>query len=228
MQYYHLWERDCGGFNAHALDVEHVSVIVTAATPLASADGWTAAYWYAGAHEDTVCDTSNAARADVIGAVTHGATVWISAGKHASYLSLELCNQRGCGGDSCHDAVSLPSGPLINLGERGAPLGGAAWIASPDWPLTEKLDSDFGGELLAELDASDETVLARVNGQWRTAQFSLSVGGDALQGVGTGARHGGKGLNEADEHTRSAFGTALRAVGRALGHAARALGTKKD
>ena len=39
-----------------------------------------AIYWYAAAHEDTVCDASQISRASTIDAEDHGTTVWISAG----------------------------------------------------------------------------------------------------------------------------------------------------
>ena len=228
VQYYHLWERDCGRLNAHPLDVEHVSVLVVAATPHAGASEWTARYWYAAAHEDTVCDTSNAARAEAIDAVTRGPNVFISAGKHASYLSTELCGQRGCGGDRCGEMVSLPPRPIINLGEAGVPMNGALWIASPDWPLSEKLGTDFDSALVAELDTDTATVLARANGHWRPAQFTISIGGDAIGALSTAGHHGGDGLAEAEDHTGSALGKGFRALGRALGHAARALGLGKQ
>ena len=223
IHYYHLWERDCGQLASHALDVEHVSALL-----VPSANGWMARYWYAAAHEDTVCDTSNAARADTIGAASSGPRVWISAGKHASYLSRELCSQRGCGGDECREMVDLPHGPLINLGEAQAPLNGAVWTASRKWPFESKLGSAFHTELLAELEARDDTVLARVNGQWRPTQFSISIGDDTIDALGTAGRHSSGGLAEAEDHTGNALGKAWRAFGRAMRHAARAIGITKS
>ena len=219
IHYYHLWERDCGQLASHALDVEHVSALL-----VPSANGWTARSWYAAAHEGTVCDTSNAARAEAIGAVSSGPRVWISAGKHASYLSQELCRQRGCGGDDCRDMVDLPHGPLINLGEAQAPLNGAVWTASREWPFESKLGSAFHAELLGQLEESDDTVVARVNGQWRPTQFSISIGDDTIGALGTAGRHGDGGMAEAEEHTGNALGKTWRAFSRAMGHAARAVG----
>ena len=224
LHYYHLWDRDCGRLSPHKLDVEHVSTLVVAATPEARANDWTARYWYAAAHEDTVCDTSSAARANVIGAVTAGPSVWISAGKHASYLSRELCGQRGCGVDDCREMVPLPVAPVINVGEAGAPVDGAVWIASPEWPLAEKLGSDFEAELVTRLEEGGETVLARVNGQWRPTQFSLSIGSDVLGALGHAGKHGGGGVAEAEQQTQNALGKAFRTVARALGKAFRAVG----
>lgn len=53
---------------------------------------------YSGAHEDTVCDVSSGASAVELNAEDHGPEVWISNGKHASYLSHHQCSG-GCGGD---------------------------------------------------------------------------------------------------------------------------------
>src|SRR5262245_61803282 len=55
IHYYHLWSRDCGRLK-HALDVEHVSALV-------EADGLKARYWYAAAHENTLCNASTGASA---------------------------------------------------------------------------------------------------------------------------------------------------------------------
>lgn len=220
IHYYHLWERDCGPLSPHDLDVEHVSALVAQ-----DATGeWRARYWYAAAHEDTLCDTSNAARAEAVGAVASGPDIWISRGKHASYLSRELCGQRGCGVDDCGEAEALSPSAVINLGERGEPLNGAVWTASPAWPLDDKLDPDFSPDLLAALQATDEAVLARVNGAWRPAQFSLSVGGDVLGAAGTAGRHSGESVATAEQETQGALATSFRAVGSALAAVARALG----
>lgn len=221
VSYYHLWDQDCGPLSPHPLDVEHVSALVIAPSPTSSVDEWIALYWYAAAHEDTICDTSNAARAEAIGAATGGPNVWIASGKHASYLSRALCSERGCGVDACGDMVAMSQGPLINLGEADAPADDAKWIASEDWPLAEKLRTDFDAGLPARLDASDEAVLARVNGQWRPQHFSVSVGGDVAKALG---KANGE-VAEAEETSSSALGRSFKAVGGALGAAARAVGT---
>ena len=227
LHYYHLWDRDCGPLSPHALDVEHVSALLVRIPGQGSSD-WVARYWYAAAHEDTVCDTSNAARAGTIHAVENGPSVWVSAGKHASFLAQELCGQRGCGVDRCEDVVPLPRGSLVNLGERGRPLHGAEWIASSEWPLGEKLELNFTPELVAAVEASEETVLARVNGHGRPAQLSLSLGGDALGALGEGGRHGAGSVATAGEESRGALGTTFRGVGGALLRFGRALGLAED
>src|ERR1700742_5186746 len=105
IHFYDLWARDCGA-HGHQLDAEHVAVLVEASGPDLSAAKWKAVYWYAAAHENTVCDVSQISRASTLHAEDHGATVWISPGKHASYLNEELC-RRGCGGDLCENMTPL-------------------------------------------------------------------------------------------------------------------------
>ena len=229
LSFYHLWDKDCGPLSPHPLDVEHVAALLVANTPDAEPSEWTALYWYAAAHENTVCDTSNAARAEAIHAVDAGPSVWISAGKHASYLSRKLCTQRGCGVDACKEMIALPQGPLINLGEAGAPAEEAVWIASEAWPLAEKLEPSFDRALTARLEEDDQPVLARVNGQWRPAHFSLSIGGDVVEALDTAGKHGGGSLAKAQQETGSAIGKSLRAVLRALGAVGRVLtGGRKE
>lgn len=223
LHYYHLWEKDCGVVASHPLDVERVVALL-----VPSENGWKALYWYAAAHEGTVCDTSNAAPAATLGAFSSGPLVWISAGKHASYLDPKLCGQRGCGGDHCREMMNLPPGLLINLGEAQVPLNGAVWTTSQEWPFESKFGRVFDSSLIAQIEASDELVLARVNGQPRPTQFSISVGGEALEALDTASRQGGIGVNEAGKQTGNAFTKSWRAIGRALGHAARAVGLAKS
>ena len=114
IHYYHLWKSNCGP-HGHHLDTEHVSVLVTASGGQPGSEEWRALYWYAAAHENTVCDVSQITRASTLQAESHGPKVWISYGKHASYLKESLCNA-GCGADKCIDMVPLPpSGPSIAL-----------------------------------------------------------------------------------------------------------------
>ncbi len=110
VHYYHLWSRDCGRFG-HDLDTEHVSVLVQSDSPKAAASRWKALYWYAAAHEGTLCDASNGARANAIPGRDPAVTIWISSGKHASFLTEDLCHRVGCGGDRCEQ--------MIPLGETG-------------------------------------------------------------------------------------------------------------
>src|ERR1035438_456475 len=57
IHYYHLWRRDCGP-HGHPLDTEHLAVLVRASDSDPGAARWKAIYWYAAAHEKTVCDVS--------------------------------------------------------------------------------------------------------------------------------------------------------------------------
>ncbi len=223
LHYYHLWEKDCGLVASHPLDVERVVALL-----VPSENGWKALYWYAAAHEGTVCDTSNAAPAATLGARSSGPLVWISAGKHASYLDPKLCGQRGCGGDHCREMVDLPPGSLINLGEAQVPLNGAVWTTSKEWPFESKLGHAFDGDLIAQIEASDDLVLARVNGRVRPTQFSISVAGEALEALDTASRYGGVGVNEAEKQTGNALAKTWRAFVCALGHTARAVGITKS
>lgn len=141
LHYYHLWERDCGRLG-HQWDVEHVAVIIHHGR---------ARFWFAAAHQGTVCDAGHGARAKTLLAEERGAIVWVSQGKHASFLSEKSC-ALGCGGDRCGAAIELDYGPIINIGERGHPLSGALWIASESWPLRQKMGSAFSPAVIAQLD----------------------------------------------------------------------------
>jgi hypothetical protein len=223
LHYYHLWEKDCGLVASHPLDVERVVALL-----VPSENGWKARYWFAAAHEGTVCDTSNAAHAATLGAHSSGPLVWISAGKHASYLHPKLCGQRGCGGDHCREMVDLPPGPLINLGEAQEPLNGAVWTKSKEWPFESKLGYVFDNDVIAQIEASDDLVLARVNGELRPTQFSISIAGEALEALDTASRQGGVGIDEAGKQTGNALAKSWHAIVRALSYAARAVGITKS
>ena len=138
IKYFHLWGRDCGR-PSHALDIERVSTLVRAARLDAAPEEWQAAYWYAAAHEGTVCDASSGAAAQAVRATTVGPYVYVSRGKHASYLNRGHCKW-GCGSDRCDPGPPAPRGDVLNLGERDAPMNGATWLVSRRWDLADKLD----------------------------------------------------------------------------------------
>jgi hypothetical protein len=210
LHYFHLWSRDCGQ-KGHPLDAEHISALVVADRSSSAIDEWRAGYWYAAAHQDTVCDASHGARARELLAETQGPAVWISRGKHASFLSPELCAW-GCGGDRCTDNVPLAPGRVINLGERGAPLNGASWTAAPDWPLGEKLAPDFTDAVIARIERAKAGEIVPINDA--LSPFKAFV-------LGTGAT--ASGLARGRDETGNAFGTAFRAIGRAFRAVGRAL-----
>ncbi len=201
LHFFHLWARDCGR-RGHDLDVEHVSAIVSAATLDSPMSSWLAEMWYAAAHEGSVCDASSGARATVIGADTSGPRVFVSRGKHASYLDRGQCKW-GCGGDECgDDRVVVPS-RIVNIGERDAPLNGAVWIHSDRWPMRHKLGSDFEPALRARLDNPNDDHVIPLMLHRRGPQAPVLAGDTALDG-----------LEVAAESTKGALGTAKRAVGR--------------
>jgi hypothetical protein len=141
--FYDLWEADCGYINSHSLDAEHVSVLIRAPDPTQPISEWHASQWYAGAHEDTLCDASQIASAAIIGAEDHGATFWIARGKHGAFFNQQACSIGGCGLDRCEaSTVDLSPSP-INLGELNTPLNGAVWTSSDRWPLAAKMRTDF-------------------------------------------------------------------------------------
>ena len=114
IHFYHLWRVDCGR-HGHPLDTEHVAVLARASKSDTGTATWKALYWYAAAHEETVCDVSQIARASTLHAEDHGAKVWISPDKHASYLNETLC-RRGCGADRCEAMRELKPMGVTNLG----------------------------------------------------------------------------------------------------------------
>ena len=230
LHYYDLWRVDCGR-RGHNLDAEHVSVLLGR-----DKDGqWKGIYWYAAAHEDTLCDASQIARATAINAELHGPELWISSGKHAAFLSEAMC-ARGCGADQCGDTEEVPIADLVNLGEPLAPMNGATWADSAEWPLADKLKrSDFGDARLQRVDRMAANEIAWASPNKRPAQAAIMGGDDAIAGVGTGLRasdtavnnadaHTGKALNSASGNTGNALAKSYRGVKKALGIAARSTG----
>lgn len=205
LHYYHLWSRDCGR-QGHPLDAEHVSVLVNAVSLDEPVLNWRARTWYAAAHESTLCDASRWTTAAEIGAEAGGTTIWISAGKHASFFSAELCHG-GCGDDRCEQAAVLASSQVINLGEAGAPLNGARWAASSRWPLPQKMVSDFPDEVLAQL----SRVASVQRGGNRPARAVVASGGEALDALSVG-----------NQETAGALATGRSRTSRALRKAATA------
>jgi hypothetical protein len=237
LHFYHLWRRDCGE-HGHPLDAEHVSVLLEAS----EADGratWKALYWYAAAHEQTVCDVSQIARAATLHAEDKGATVWISPGKHASYLDRRLCTG-GCGADRCEAMMPLKRGALINLGEPGHAMNGSLFAASSRWPLLLKMEhSDFPSAPIARLErlpateiawfsagrhpvqgiiaisSSTESALGRAASD--TAGSAGTAGESTSDAISVAGGSAGGALGKSYRSTRHALGTSARHVGRALG-----------
>ena len=211
LHYYHLWRIDCGDMG-HNLDAEHVSALVSRD----EAANWKALYWYSAAHEDTVCDASQIARASTVDAELHGPKIWISRGKHASFLSDLLC-ARGCGGDECRDLQPLAVEAIINLGEPSVPVGGATWAADPQWPLADKMRrSDFADARIARFDQFSATTVLWANPQKRPYQAAIHGGHSTVAGVATGARATDAALDLADVKTGNALTNASNSTGNGL------------
>ena len=209
LHYYDLWRKDCGQ-RGHNLDAEHVSALLEQD----DAGTWKARYWYAAAHEDTLCDASQIARAKTLGAETHGPEIWISSGKHAAFLEQKICSS-GCGADRCGDEKQLSISKLVNVGEISAPMNGAIWAGSPEWPLADKLKrSDFGDARVALLNRMGSEDLAWASPKKRPAQAAILGGDDAIAGVGLA-------LATADSSTDAVLDTASGKAGNALTRAYR-------
>ena len=238
VHFYHLWDRDCGA-HGHALDTEHVAVLLRASGSDPQTATWKAVYWYAAAHENTVCDVSQMARAATLGAEDHGAIVWISPGKHASYLDVALCSH-GCGADRCEAMKPLPKGRVINLGEAGEPMNGSVFVGASQWPLAAKMRlTNFDQAALARagqlptdeialyhpgkhpvqgviaVSASTEAAIAQSEANTNGA---MSLAGDKTTGsLATATDKTGDALGRSYRDTRHALGSSARHVGRALG-----------
>jgi hypothetical protein len=229
IHYYHLWKKDCGRMG-HALDTEHVSVLIQASSTKSNSGKSKASYWYAAAHEDTLCDASQIARASTLHAEDHGATVWISAGKHASFLNEELCG-RGCGGDLCEKMTPLSVSRIVNLGEIGMPLNGAVWISSSRWPLTTKMArTDFQPAAVSRLENLSQSDIAWVNPAKRPAQSTIAAGDSTIDAlvisnqntdtaIATAGDATGNALDRSYGNVKHALGASARGVGKFLGRA---------
>lgn len=228
IHYYDLWQRDCGP-HGHALDTEHVSVLVQASRADLSQATWTALYWYASAHENTVCDVSQIARASTIKGKDHGARVWVSPGKHASYFSSALCGG-GCGADHCERMVRLRAGAPINLGEPGHPMNGSAFIASRQWLLAEKMaTSNFPAAAIARLNQLPETEIASFLPGRHPVQGVIAVSSSTEESLATSGRNTSEALSSADDSTDRALarakGSTVNALGRSYRKTIHALGS---
>jgi hypothetical protein len=215
IHFYHLWRQDCGS-HGHPLDTEHISALVRASGSDLSSATWHAAYWYAAAHENTVCDVSQIARASTLKAEDHGAKIWISPGKHASYLNETLC-QRGCGADRCEKMEALLRSSIINLGEPGHPMNGSVFIASTSWPLAGKMqNTNFPADAIARVDRLPETDIAWFNPGRHPAQQIIAVSSSTEQALATSGRNTSDAISTAGDSTDAAVSDAGDSTGNAL------------
>jgi hypothetical protein len=237
IHFYHLWRTDCGP-HGHPLDTEHVAVLVTASDRDLAAANWKALYWYAAAHENTVCDVSQITRASTIHAEQSGATVFVSPGKHASYLNEKLCGA-GCGADKCVNLTALPHGKIINLGEPAHPMNGSAFIASAELLLNVKMaNTNFPAEPVARLNLLPDNDIAWFHPGRHPAQgiiansnstkqaLAVSAGNTTSSVARAGASTGvaislargstGNALQKTYKNTKHALGISAKHVGKAL------------
>jgi hypothetical protein len=177
VHYYHLWSNDCGRIQ-HPLDAEHVSGLL-----VQMKGEWRAQYWYSAAHEDTICDRGLAARASEIYAEWRGPDVWVSRGKHASFLSEAAC-RLGCGSDKCDRSERLVVQKIVNLGEPGKLADGMDWVRSDAWPLREKMGSDFPLTLRSSLDDS-RGIIAVTTPNRIVAQPVILAGSSTIDALST-------------------------------------------
>jgi hypothetical protein len=226
LHFYHLWKTDCGQ-HGHPLDTEHVAALVRRSENGSAPGRWEAVYWYAAAHENTVCDVSQIARASTLDAVDHGAKIWISPGKHASYLNESLC-RGGCGADRCEAMAPLKTTKIVNLGEVGNPMNGSLFIASNAWPLAAKMSStNFPAETITRLNEMPEKDIALLNPGKRPAQGVIAVSGttgtaiansgqNTTGAIGSAGDSTGNALQKSYRNTKHAVGRSVHSVGEAL------------
>jgi hypothetical protein len=181
IHYYHLWNSDCG-LNGHALDVEHVSALLSAESITAPVPEWDARYWYAAVHEDTICDASHAVRSSFAGSGSRGPSLSISSGKHASFLDRKLCGG-GCGADDCREMKPVRISKLVNLGEPGAPMNETCWAQWPGWNLSSKMKTDFPEALLARLDSIEYPAVIPANGALPPIKGTIHAGSSTAEAV---------------------------------------------
>ncbi|CAN5399349.1 hypothetical protein BH10ACI4_BH10ACI4_12330 [soil metagenome] len=215
LHYYHLWKQDCGP-HGHPLDAEHVSVLIhDTGTP--GHPHWRALYWYAAAHENTVCDVSQITRAATLKAEDKGTTVWISPGKHASFLNQELC-RRGCGADRCEAMRPLDTRQIVNLGELAHPMNGALWSASSQWPLADKMThTNFPAEPIVRLESLPLTDIAWFSPGRHPAQGIIAISSTTANALGTSQDSTLTAISVAGDNTGNALGKSYRKTIHALG-----------
>jgi hypothetical protein len=214
IKYFHLWGRDCGR-PSHALDIERVSALIHASRLEAPAGEWEADYWYAAAHEGTVCDASSGAAAEALRATGVGPYVYVSRGKHASYLNRGHCKW-GCGSDLCDPGPPSPRAAVVNLGEPNAPLNGATWLESDRWSLIDKLGTDFDPGRRARFDREPPAGVVALQVSRRPIQAPILGGDTGLDALILA----GKTATLSLDATADATATAVEATGQAIGTAA--------
>jgi hypothetical protein len=215
IHYYHLWRIDCGR-HGHPLDSEHVAILVRPSGPDLRVATWKALYWYAAAHENTACDVSQIARASTLHAEDTGPSIWISPGKHASYLNQSLC-QKGCGADQCENMTPLAPAKLVNLGEPGHPMNGSLFIASTAWPLAVKMsETNFPAPVLARLSKLPDSDIAWFNEGRHPSQGVIAISSATEQAIAGSGSNTVAGISIAAKAADSSVSVANGSTGNAL------------
>ena len=210
LRFFHLWGRDCGRAG-HALDAEHVSALLERN----KRGEWAAVAWYAAAHEGTACDVGSLARAADLYARDRGIRVWVSRGKHASFLDVGRCIW-GCGGDVCDGAVPLEVPRIVNIGEQGQLLNGATWVTSDRWALASKLGPDFDAYKLGMLSDTRWSGVRTLNVELRTAQAVFLGGDSTLDALALAGGETDKALTKSAGNVDSSLERAAQSTGAAL------------
>jgi hypothetical protein len=111
----------------------------------------------------------------------------------------------------------MKAAEVINLGELSRPTAGALWVASPQWPLTDKMRrSDFTEARITRLQRLPETDVAWANPSKRPAQAVIYGGNSTVNGITVGGRSTDTALVLANGNTEKALGKAGRNTGNAL------------
>jgi hypothetical protein len=119
-----LYGNDCGPLNGHVGDAESFAISVGLDAQPGSPATVGIEAW---AHAGTTCASTSSCQTAAAtsecgagsGAISSEVVIYASREKHASYLSLDTCD------DNCLDSCSAGEriiGPLLNVGEPGQPL----------------------------------------------------------------------------------------------------------
>jgi hypothetical protein len=213
LHYYHPWSKDCGE-TPHRLD-GRACVCSRKADRCDFVEGSVLVCSRARRY-GMRCQPNR--RAETLRAEERGAQVWVSAGKHASFLGDTFCRRRsGCGGDRCRTMEPLHIAKIINLGELQTPMNGAVWARSKEWPLSEKLGrSDFPVSRTNPLEGDSAAKIAWANPEKRPIQGAILGANSAVLGAFTATSSTNTALAAASDNTESVLDRACQRTGNSL------------
>ena len=111
---------------------------------------------------------------------------------------------------------------IINVGELGAPMNEIVWLASSQWPLSDKLQrTDFLEARLARVQKLPQSDISWANPAKRPAQATIFGAQTGVGGTVTGARATDSALVLANSNTSTALGQTTRETAHALSSSAR-------